>query len=193
MICFCDVKLCTCYESNMEDNAEMLSGKKSGGRYCVAGALNKTSCKNNSHTDGIAMHQFPENPEVRRKWVKFVQRHRSDFDESCVSNYTSLCSAHIDASCYTHSTSLQIEGMAKKKKFLTRGSIPTRDSFLPVDSNTLTERRKRQVRLTMNLMKIEYSTQVYIVCAIPFDCLVTSFRRKKQTTNSETKVLITRI
>ena len=94
------------------------------------------------------MHQFPENPEVRRKWVKFVQRHRSDFDESCVSNYTSLCSAHIDASCYTHSTSLEIEGMAKMKKFLTRGSIPTRDLFVPVESNTLTERRKRQVSKT---------------------------------------------
>ena len=133
----------------MEDNAEkMSSDKKRGGRYCVAGAPQKTSCKNNSHTDGIAMHQFPKNPEVRRKWVKFVQRHRSDFDETCVSNYTSLCSAHFDESCYTHSPSLQIEGMAKMKKFLTRGSIPTRDSVAPVESNTLTERRKRQVSKT---------------------------------------------
>ena len=76
---------------------EMLGGKKRGGRYCITGVPNKTSCKNNSYTDGIAMHQFPENPEVRRKLVKFLQRHRSDFDKSCVSNYTSLCSAHIDA------------------------------------------------------------------------------------------------
>jgi len=33
--------------------------KKKGGRYCVAGAPNNQSCKNNSYTPGVTMHQFP--------------------------------------------------------------------------------------------------------------------------------------
>ena len=121
------------------------SKKKRGGRYCVAGGPKIRSCKNNSHTVGISMHQFPTDPVVRNKWVKFVQRHRADFVASSVTNYTSLCSAHFEESCYTRKISLDLGEQPKQNKVLIRGSIPTRDSLVPETTDILTERRKRQV------------------------------------------------
>ena len=50
------------------------------GRYCVACAPNKQSCQNTSYTPGIRMHQFPNDPVFRGKWVQFVRRHRTDFN-----------------------------------------------------------------------------------------------------------------
>ena len=135
VIFFSDVKLCTAIETNMDDSAAnskaCSSKRKRGGRYCVAGAPNKRSCKNNSYTDGISMHQFPTDPVVRNKWVKFVQRHRVDFHESSVTNYTSLCSAHFEESCYTRKISLDLGEQLKRNKVLIRGSILRGIQLLP--------------------------------------------------------------
>ena len=110
--------------------------KKRGGRYCVAGAPNKQSCQNTSYTDGIRMHQFPTDPVVRAKWVKFVQRHRADFKEP-VSKSAALCSVHFEESCYTSTSQIasQLEGYKEKvKKILKKGSVPPRDTILPAFS-----------------------------------------------------------
>ena len=133
-----DVKLWTRFETNMEDSVEKETArekkKKRGGRYCCAGGPNLTSCKNNMHTDGISMHQFPKDPTIRRKWVKFVQRHRADFNESRVTNYTSLCSAHFEEDCFARKISLDLGEASNMYRFLTRGSVPTRDSVIPQSS-----------------------------------------------------------
>ena len=75
----------------MEDSGS--TRKKTGRGYCVAGAPNKTSCKNSSNTDGISIHQFPKDLVVRKKWVKFVQTCRVDFDELCDTEYFVVLSA----------------------------------------------------------------------------------------------------
>ena len=122
------------------------SKKPKGGRRCVAGAPNKTSCLNNSHTEGITMHQFPTDPIVRAQWVRFVQKHRVDFGEP-VNQYASLCSAHFEESCFTRNRSI-LEGMAASnvRRVLIKGSVPTRDTVLPPSADEfLTERNKRKV------------------------------------------------
>ena len=45
---------------------------------CEAGGSNGASCKNNSLTVGISMHEFPKKvgSSLRKAWIKFVQRHR---------------------------------------------------------------------------------------------------------------------
>ena len=44
--------------------------------YCVA-----ANCSNSQATQSITMHEFPRDRlAVRRKWVKFVQFKRADFD-----------------------------------------------------------------------------------------------------------------
>ena len=111
-------------------------GKKpKGGRRCVAGAPNKTSCGNNSHTEGITMHQFPTDPVVRAQWVRFVQKHRVDFGEP-VNQYASLCSAHFEESCFTRNRSI-LEGMAASnvRRVLIKGSVPTTQLFPTVNSS----------------------------------------------------------
>ena len=45
--------------------AESKKAEKPGGRYCIAGAPNKESCKNTGYTPGISMHTFPTEPKVR--------------------------------------------------------------------------------------------------------------------------------
>ena len=128
-------------------------GKKpKGGRRCVTGAPNKTSCGNNSHTDGIMMHQFPTDPVVRAQCVRFVQKHRVDFGEP-VNQYASLCSAHFEESCFTRNRSI-LEGMAASnvRRVLIKGSVPTRNTVLsPSADEFLTERNKRKVKFKLLL------------------------------------------
>ena len=108
--------------------AESTKNNNRGGRFCVAGAPNQQSCKNNTFTPGITMHQFPADPVLREKWTKFVQRHRYDFCEP--SKYASLCSAHFDDSCYTRRLATQLDDLSNvnMNRVLIRGSIPTRDT-----------------------------------------------------------------
>ena len=103
---------------------------------------------------GISMHQFPKDPVVQRKWVKFVQRHHANFHESSVTKYTSLCSAHFVESCYTQKISLDLGEHSKQNKVLIRGSIPTRDSVVPERTDILTGQRKCQVSCELNVSLI---------------------------------------
>ena len=124
-----------------------------GGRYCVAGAPNNQSCRNTSYTPGVRMHQFPADPLVRAKWIKFVQRHRVDFAEP-INKYASLCSAHFEQNCYSSSYSLQLDGMTdfKKNKVLIKGSVPTRHTVLIAGPEVPTEREKRQVSVRNSVL-----------------------------------------
>lgn len=123
-----------------------ITAKRRGGRYCVAGAPNNISCKNTTYTPGVKMHQFPSDPIVRRKWIKFVQRHRKDFDEP-LSKYTSLCSAHFEESCYERKYPGILGEENTMKSNLIKGSVPTKDIVIPDDREVITERGKRKVNL----------------------------------------------
>ena len=93
----------------------------------------------------ISMHQFPKNPVVQNKWVKFVQRHHADFQESSVTKYTSLCSTHFQESYYMRKISLDLGKHSKQDKVVIGGAIPTTDSVVHKGTDTLIEQRKHQV------------------------------------------------
>ena len=57
---------------NQSINMEAAKPVKHGGKYCVAGAGNKKSCKNTSYTPGISMHVFPSDPRIRAKWISLA-------------------------------------------------------------------------------------------------------------------------
>ena len=120
--------------------AESKKAEKPGGRYCIAGAPNKESCKNTGYTPGISMHTFPTEPKVRAKWVKFVQKHRFDFGEPA-SRYAALCSAHFERHCFQNYIAWSM-GFAKGRDLI-GGSIPTRDIIITEGPEVLTERHKR--------------------------------------------------
>ena len=112
-------------------NMESFEKKNRCGKYCVAGISSTESCKNNSHTEGISMHLFPKEEEVRWKWIKFIQRRQGDFVGEVVNSaHNSLCSAHFEESCFTRKPAVQLEGM-KLKKTLIQGSVPTIDPLPP--------------------------------------------------------------
>jgi len=110
----------------------------------VAGAPNNRSCMNTTFTPGIRMHQFPADPIIRRKWVKFVQRHRVDFSEP-VSKYASLCSAHFEEACYERRYSSLLGEDNGMKSVLKKGSIPTKAPVVSTLSDVTTERQRRKV------------------------------------------------
>ena len=89
------------------------------------GAPNKQSFQNTLFSPGITMHQFATEAVLREKWIKFVQRHRRDFKPE--GKYTSLCSAHFEASCYNFP--IQLEGI-QMNRILIKGSVPTRDTII---------------------------------------------------------------
>ena len=123
--------------------------KKRGGRFCVAGAPNQQSCKNTSYSPGITMHQFPSDPVLRRKWVKFVQRHRHDFHDP--SKYASLCSVHFEESCFTRRLSTlpgEEDSNVKMNRVLVKGSVPTRDTTAISTPEPVSERQRRKVQST---------------------------------------------
>ena len=114
--------------------------------FSVAGGPNKKSCTNNGDTPGISMHVFPTEPAVRRPWIRFVHRHRTDFDPAKYLSRISLCSAHFDPSCFSKRFSGNLDN-TNTKKFLTRGSVPTIDTIPNVvdvnaDGNSISDREK---------------------------------------------------
>ncbi len=122
----------------------MAEKKRRGGRYCIAGGPVNTSCMNTSYSPAIKMHQFPKNPDVRHKWIKFVQKHRPSFKNP--SKHASLCSAHFEESCYHRPLVLENStGVSWRRNFI-QGSIPTRDSLNLASPKKLSARKKRQVR-----------------------------------------------
>ena len=59
--------------------------------YCIA-----ANCNNSQATQSITMHEFPRDRlAVRRKWVKFVQFKRADFEAAPQSRPLILCSEHF--------------------------------------------------------------------------------------------------
>ncbi|CAH1242317.1 THAP2 [Branchiostoma lanceolatum] len=100
------------------------------------------------------MHQFPqvkntgavavkENEKRRKSWIKFVKRHRHDFEASASSM---LCSAHFESSCFT--ANLDIAKICGMRRRLKTDAVPTIDiAGLPTPTAPATDRARRRVSL----------------------------------------------
>ena len=136
-------------ETSAQDSVQAGKGKKHLGKYCVAGGPNGASCKNNSSTVGISMHEFPKKVDssLRKAWIKFVQRHRHNWQPSA---YSCLCSAHFEASCFHQRIDVNLEDTSttKTKRLLDRSmAIPTIDTVSSErTSDAVSSRERRQVR-----------------------------------------------
>ena len=64
------------------------------------------SCTNNSKTEGISLHMFPQDDAIREKWIRFVQRHRAIWQPSKTSV---LCLVYFDSSCFEQRADLNLE------------------------------------------------------------------------------------
>ena len=102
------------------------------------------------------MHCFPKDIVVRQKWVRFVCRHRSDFDLARYSSKIFLCSAHFEESCFTKRFASDLEGFDSggTKRFLSRGSVPTidvADNRSMAQKKQISAREKRMVSTNENI------------------------------------------
>ena len=68
--------------------------KRISGKYCVAGGPGNISCTNNSKTEGVSIHILPREDAIRDEWVRFVRRHRGDWQPSKISVLCSGISMH---------------------------------------------------------------------------------------------------
>ena len=132
-----------------EDDSVMADkkAKKGAKSYCAASGPNKVNCSNKTTMPGISMHYFPKEESLRQKWTRFVRINRNDF----VPKKSSwLCSAHFEDSCFEHKpVSLKdATGEAiELKKWLIKGSVPTRTAVVPYMS-PLTDRKRQRVSNT---------------------------------------------
>lgn len=137
-------------ETSAQDSVQAGKGKKYLGKYCVAGGPSEASCKNNSSTVGISMHEFLKKvgSSLRKAWIRFVQRPRHNWQPSSCS---CLCSAHFEASCFHQRIDVDLEdtSTAKTKLLLLDRSlaIPTIDTVSSErTSDSVSSRERRQVR-----------------------------------------------
>ena len=155
-----DISQCFIFESMAESQKAPV---KRGGRYCVCGGPGGVSCKNYKHTPGIIMHKFPSDktrPNERRLWTKFVRRHRINFSPT---QYSVVCSAHFEPSCYPQSFSLDIpEHLRPKARYLKPDALPTIDA-VPLETDKLkpTPVSKRQNRM-VNMIS-QYDVYICVI------------------------------
>jgi hypothetical protein len=119
-----------CCSFNMAEPKHATKTTKNLGKYIVAGGSNNWSCKNNSTTPGISMHEFPKpGNQLRNLCIKFVMRHRmADWQPS---PYSCLCSAHFEPQCFHQrlGIGLEISSNITTKRLLDRScAIPTIDT-----------------------------------------------------------------
>ncbi|XP_013409977.1 THAP domain-containing protein 10-like [Lingula anatina] len=86
-------------------------------KKCVA-----QNCSNSKHT-GHSLHRFPQKPNLRRQWVKFVQTKRKNFNAPSPSSQAVLCGAHFEEDCFA-SPLMNALGL-KTKRTLKEDSVPT--------------------------------------------------------------------
>ncbi len=117
--------------------------KRSSGKYCVAGGPGNVSCKNNSTTEGISMHVFPREDVIRDKWVRFVRRHRANWQPS---KSSVLCSVHFDPSDFEQRPDLNlgVDVSFRTKRWLKKNAVPTKDC-VEQQENVVTPRERRKV------------------------------------------------
>ena len=122
---------------------------KSGGLYCVAGGPNLENCKNSTSMEGISMHLFPADVEIKKKWVDFVRTHRPNFEPTW---YSTLCSIHFEPSSFHQRfniSELGGESSLPAKRRVERDVIPSiyaaNESPLEAQKGTVSERSRRQV------------------------------------------------
>ena len=129
------------------------NSKRKGGKYCVAGGPDNIGCKNNSHTPGVSMHDFPKDEKTRKKWIDFVRRHRHGWKpNSDARTPPSLCSLHFEPTCFNRNISINLgdsEPAKPLRRYIMKGQIPTIDKVAPSpEVQTPTRREVRQVSAT---------------------------------------------
>ena len=86
-------------------------------RRCVAAGCT------NTYSDNISLYKFPRDPVLRHKWVKQVQRTRSQW--SGPSEHSVLCSKHFSDDCFQPDSAIAASMGLQKRRSLKPDAVPT--------------------------------------------------------------------
>ena len=86
-------------------------------KRCVAAGCS------NTYSDKVSLFKFPEDPVLRQKRVKQVQRTRAEWPD--LSEHSVLCSDHFDSSCTEPDIKLASQMGMQKRIRLKEGAVPT--------------------------------------------------------------------
>ena len=82
---------------NNGKSSEKESKEKFGpGKRCVA-----MFC-NNTNTDNVSMHQFPDDPDLKQNWIQFVYHKRDKDDDPWIPGTGHICNDHFTLTDYTN-------------------------------------------------------------------------------------------
>ncbi|XP_047223040.1 zinc finger protein 773-like isoform X2 [Girardinichthys multiradiatus] len=95
--------------------------------------------------DGVTIHSFPKEPDLRRNWEQFVQAKRKDFHHA--TPYSVLCSKHFQVDDYDDAM-MQMFGFKSKKKRLKKDAVPKIHVSPPNPKPEKTHRLERSQVLT---------------------------------------------
>lgn len=139
---------------------------KRGGRYCVAGGPNKTSCKNLSYTEGVSMHYFPSADDIRQKWTTFVLRHRKDFVPSKTSTLCSLRRAVLNRGPL--SSQGRVQTFRSLRDFSSKGQFQQGTRWFPILLPKVHASEERSVHccilLVFSISHARFHSLKYIDC-----------------------------
>ena len=112
------------------------------------------------------MHYFPKDETLRKKWTLFVRVHRKDVVPL---KSVTLCSVHFDEKCFESKPvpfmSAETGKATQPKRYLIKGSVPTRYAVVP-HSSFITSRKRR--RVSKNAVRISWV--FFYNKLICFDC-----------------------
>jgi hypothetical protein len=125
---------------------------------------------NNSYAEGVCLHKFPANIQLRKQWTAAVVKTRQDWKGP--TDYSVLCSLHFKRECYEPSSLLQlglglqprrlvlqdtaVPSLFPKKEHITSGSlewargsvhIPESSAGPSNDRKAVLKRKRAQVRI----------------------------------------------
>ena len=86
-------------------------------KRCVAAGCS------NTYNDGVRLYKFPRDPELRRKWMKQVERTRAHWNGP--SEHSVLCSEHFYESCFEPYSGIAETVGIKQRRFLKPDAVPT--------------------------------------------------------------------
>ena len=79
-------------------------------KRCVAAGCS------NIHTDGVSLFSFLQNPSLRARWNKQVQRTHADWRDA--TDYSVLCSEHFTNDCFKEGFVIAVQFGIQKRRHL---------------------------------------------------------------------------
>ncbi len=121
-------------------------------KSCVVGGCTRNSNRN----PDLNFFEFPQNEQVRKQWLRFVETTRSDFK---LTKWGLVCKAHFTDDCQDTQSKLKSQLGLKAYYILKKDAVPTiKAPAIPTTTNQPPKRTKRSSEVYEKREKIRVSS-----------------------------------